>query len=151
MNSEAISAVERRGRNWGGLIFLVLITVPTLTWASQVIRQAFDAPNADGLDCETGLTELLAGLDRARASATPAPNEDEALAAFRASLGPAWASPRRVRAACQGNPSRLAEFGKIERLRYAEEHAVRYETRGLSADRIAVEKIRRELAPKPAR
>lgn len=46
-----------------------------------------------------------------------------------------------------GDPERLAQFGKLERLRYAEEHAVRYQTRGLSADRNAVDKIRKDLQP----
>lgn len=117
-----------------------------MVWATQVIMQAFDAPEADGLDCKAGLVALLEGLDQARASAHPAANEDEALSAFRQNLGPEWTTARRVRTACMKDPARLAQFGKIERLRYAEEHAVRYQTRGLSADRNAVDKIRHELA-----
>ena len=127
-------------------MFGLLIAVPTAVWATQVIMQAFDAPEADGLDCKAGLVALLEGLDQARASAHPAANEDEALSAFRQNLGPEWTTARRVRTACTKDPARLAQFGKIERLRYAEEHAVRYQTRGLSADRNAVDKIRHELA-----
>ncbi len=131
----------------GGFVFVALIVAPTAIWASQVIRQAFATPSAEGVHCESGLVELLRGLDQARASARPAADEAEALAAFRANLGPVWTTPRHVRAACKSEPSRLIQYGKIERLRYAEEHAVRYETRGLSADRHAVEKIRSELTP----
>lgn len=143
--SERLDSIERRGRNLGGLLFALLVAAPTLIWATQVVLQAFETPEAAGLDCKEGLAELLAGLDRARDSAVPAPNEDEAMAAFRENLGPAWETPRRVRAACNGNRDRMAQFGKIERLRYAEEHAVRYQTRGLSADRNAVDQIRLEL------
>lgn len=147
MNSDELQAVERRGRSVGGFVFMVLVVVPTAIWASQVIRQAFATPDAAGINCEAGLSELLKGLDQARASARPAADEDEAIEAFRANLGPTWTISRQVRAACKSVPARLVQYGRIERLRYAEEHAVRYETRGLSADRHAVEGIRRELLP----
>jgi hypothetical protein len=145
-----LSTVERRGRSLGTLVFGLLIAVPTVVWATQVIIQAFDAPDATGLECKAGLVALLEGLDQARVSAHPAANEDDALSAFRQNLGAEWTTARRVRTACKGDPERLGQFGKIERLRYAEEHAVRYQTRGLSADRNAVDKIRHELQrPKP--
>lgn len=146
-----LGTVERRGRSLGALIFGLLIAIPTAVWATQVILQAFETPDAEGLDCKAGLVALLEGLDQARASAVPATNEDEALEAFRQNLGTAWTAPRRVRAACLRDPERLAQFGKIERLRYAEEHAVRYQTRGLSADRNAVDSIRHQLDRPSAR
>jgi hypothetical protein len=126
-------------------VFGLAVAIPTLVWASQVIFQAFEAPAADGLECKAGLAALLEGLDQARASAHPAANEDDALSAFRENLGPQWTTARRVRTACKADPEGLSRFGKLERLRYAEEHAVRYQTRGLSADRNAVDKIRKDL------
>lgn len=149
MNSDELQA-ERRGRSLGALTFVVLVSIPTIVWASQVIRQAFATPAESSVACEAGLIALIEGIEKARASATPAADEAEAILAFRANLGSSWEDHREVRAACKGQPHRLVQFGKIERLRYAEEHAVRYQTRGLSADRNAVEQIRRELAPSAA-
>lgn len=136
---------ERRARGVGALIFGLLIAIPTAVWATQVIVQAFSSPDPHGVDCKSGLKELVAGLDSAQKSASPHANETEALAAFRASLGPAWEDPRVVRAACAGDPELLGFYGRVERLRYAEEHAVRYAARGLAGDRNAVNAMRSRL------
>ena len=137
--------VERRGRNVGALIFGLLVAIPTALWASQVIVQAFEEPDPAGLDCKTGLNALIAALDTAQQSASPHSDEAEALAAFRSSLGAAWENPRIVRAACAHDATLQGFYGRIERLRYAEEHAVRYATRGLAGDRNAVRALRDEL------
>lgn len=129
----------------GALIFGLLVAIPTVVWATQVIVQAFSSPDPHGLGCREGLRELIGALDRAQKSASPHADETEALAAFRASLGEPWDNPRAVRAACASNPHLLGFYGRVERLRYAEEHAVRYATRGLSADRNAVHALRTEL------
>lgn len=136
---------ERRARSIGALIFGLLVAIPTIVWATQVIVQAFSSPDPHPLGCQEGLKELIGALDRAQTSASPHADETEALAAFRASLGTPWDNPRAVRAACAGNPRLLGHYGRVERLRYAEEHAVRYATRGLSADRNAVNALRAEL------
>jgi hypothetical protein len=137
---------ERRARSVGALVFGLLVAVPTAVWAIQVILQAFSSPDPTGVDCRAGLRQLIGALDSAQKSASPHANEAEALAAFRASLGSAWDDPRKVRAACASDPQLSGFYGRIERLRYAEEHAVRYATRGLAADRNAVEALRSQLA-----
>jgi hypothetical protein len=136
---------ERRARSVGALVFALLVSIPTLVWATEVIVQAFSSPDPHGLDCRAGLSELITALDSAQKSASPHANELEALAAFRASLGTVWEDPRVVRAACADNPELSSFYGRIERLRYAEEHAVRYATRGLAADRNAVGELRTQL------
>lgn len=141
---------ERRARSVGALIFGLMVALPTIVWATQVIVQAFSNPDPGGVECRSGLRQLLAALDSAQQSASPHADETEALAAFRASLGTAWDEPRVVRAACKSDPELLAYYGRLERLRYAEEHAVRYATRGLAADRNAVNALRSKLEARPA-
>jgi hypothetical protein len=136
---------ERRARSVGALIFGLLVAIPTLVWATQVIIQAFSSPDPQDLECRAGLKDLIFALDSAQKSASPHANEAEALAAFRASLGSTWDEPRRVRAACEKDPRLLSYYGRVERLRYAEEHAVRYGTRGLAADRNAVNAVLADL------
>lgn len=139
------TTAETRGRTVGKAAFGLLVAVPTLLWALQIIGQAFGTPEPSALPCRSGLTLLISGIEQARQSAFARTNESDALAAFRSNLGPQWATPRAVREKCKGDGELASMFGRVERLRYAEEHAVRYESRGIASDRRAVERLKQRL------
>lgn len=139
------TTVAARGRTAGKVVFGLLVAVPTLVWALQIIFQAFASPPPSELECEEGLEQLITGIEQARQSAFGQTNEAQAIEAFRANLGSVWQEPRSVRERCKDEPGMRSMFGRVERLRYAEEHAVRYESRGIAADRRAVEQLKRRL------
>ena len=78
---------------------------------------------------------LERAIERARlAYANLAGDEDErtALARYRKALEPEWAERKAVEAACQSDPAGKKRLKDVVALRYAEEHAVRYESLGLA-------------------
>jgi hypothetical protein len=97
------------------------------------------------------------GLDlairRARvAAAEEIHGERPALERFRSALGPEWRSREATARACQGDPAAIAALSDLDALRYAEEHAVRYEAVALAKQRRRSDAIRRELAaPAPVK
>jgi hypothetical protein len=140
----------RLGRRVGFTVFSLVVGALTVNFSVQIIDQAFGlkaVPSA--LPCAEGLLGLIQGLEQARQSAAVLDGEAVALEAFRSALGPSWDQRHRVREACRDTPRWLEGFRQIERLRYAEEHAVRYESRGVAVDRRRVLALRKELE-KPA-
>ncbi len=91
-----------------------------------------------------GLQRLAQGIDRARqaASGLAERGEDAALAEFRGSLSPEWDEHDAVAAACQSNHDLAVALDVIERLRYAEERAVRREVSDLAPLRRRVGQIK---------
>jgi hypothetical protein len=67
--------------------------------------------------------------------------EDAALARFRSALEPEWSHRDDIAARCQGTPRDKGALDAIERLRYAEEHAVRREAGELAPLRRRVQAI----------
>ena len=67
------------------------------------------------------------------------------MAAFRRALEPEWHERASLSTACRGDKSGLRALKQIDQLRYAEEHAVRYEARNLSRHRREVERMLQEL------
>ncbi len=89
--------------------------------------------------CAAGLQHLELGLGRARQSAAEGDEDpDEALRRFRLALDPEWLHLEGVRASCRGE-AELRGLDALERLRYAEEHAVRREAASLAALRRRVD------------
>jgi hypothetical protein len=145
---EGEGRVRRRGRRWAlGVVYgsaVVFTTALSLQIAWQVWAPTHGAGAPPG--CAEGLRALLEGLDAARAAAegtdvTP----EQALGQFRASLGPAWGSGDRVAEACRGEARWREAFDLVERLRYAEESAVRRDARDLGLLRRRVGALRRGL------
>jgi hypothetical protein len=97
------------------------------------------------------------GLDlairRARgAAAEEITGERPALQRFRDALSPEWQSRGAVSQSCQGDPAAIAALSDLDALRYAEEHAVRYEAVALAKQRRRSDAIRRELTgPAPVK
>ena len=121
--------------------------------AVQVTRQVFFDPCPGGLSCpgsatavsfktcRDGLLALHTAVERARQAAAGTDGEDAALARFRTALTPEWGFRDDVAAACRGKAEDEGALDAIERLRYAEEHAVRREAGELAPLRRRVEAI----------
>jgi hypothetical protein len=92
--------------------------------------------------CREGLRALFDAVARAReAGAVAEGGEDAALARFRTALEPEWSSRDGVASRCRGSAKDAAALDAIERLRYAEEHAVRREAGELAPLRRKVQAL----------
>jgi hypothetical protein len=112
--------------------------------AVQVTRQVMFAPSAPlpYASCREGLRAMVAALDRARHAAPGLDGREEvALDRFRRSLEPEWSYRHQIAAACRGQAEDERALDAIERLRYAEEHAVRREAGDLAPLRRRVQAI----------
>lgn len=67
------------------------------------------------------------------------------MAEFREALEPEWHDRAALATSCEGDPPAARALKRIEQLRYAEEHAVRYEAQNLSRHRREVEKMLEQL------
>jgi len=110
----------------------------TVTQAGQITRQIhFPVVVPSGTSCEQAQVELFSALERARSAGEANLDQDTALARFRAALDPEWARIEGSRANCASTDQRRS-LDALERLRYAEEHAVRREAASLAALRRQV-------------
>jgi hypothetical protein len=143
---------ERTGRRvalalyWAVGLFLGLVP------AASITRQVFTAEDGPKYaSCTAGLGALSAAVDRARAAGTSGEGtEDDALARFRAALQPDWAGFEGVASSCRGKPEDEGALDALERLRYAEEHAVRRESGDLAPLRREVRRKVPEVEPSPS-
>jgi hypothetical protein len=118
------------GRRLGLVLFGLIVSGLTLIWSLQIIRQVW-FPEVGPLDqdCRTGTRGLISALERARkAAAAETGDERAALARFRAQLDPEWQKRAALERACRDDPAQASALQDVIQLRYAEEHAVRYET-----------------------
>lgn len=103
-------------------------------------------PGEAPADCASGLRGLLAAVERARAAVRDAPEGERAgIAAFRGGLLPEWESRGAVGTACASDARGTAMLREIDGLRYAEEHAVRYEAESLARQRRRAAALKGEL------
>ena len=155
----APASARRSGRRAAIGVFWAVTVAVALASAFQVSQQVLFNPCPGGLSCSPtptaatfttcrdGLLALHAAVERARLAAAGTDGEDAALARFRAALTPEWGHRDDVAAACHGAAEDEGALDAIERLRYAEEHAVRREAGELAPLRRRVEAIvDRELA-----
>jgi hypothetical protein len=138
---------EKRGRAAGYLVLGLLVTAFTAVCTVEIITQAWQEPeNAPEISCRQGLSRLVRAHDRAREAALQeASGERAAVWAFRAALAPEWDHDAALGRRCARDPQNGAAFQEIEQLRYAEEHAVRYEATGLSRHRRRVSALKTTL------
>jgi len=124
-----LERLRRRGRRVGIAIFSALITAFTAISSIQVLQQVWDPPLLPtATPCHIALRGLVAAVERARAEAAQETRgERAAVQRFRRALDPEWSHRAALGSAC-GSDNELAHGLKlIDWLRYAEEHAVRYE------------------------
>ena len=123
----------------------IVISAGNVTW--QIWSPRFRAH--EPTDCSAGLEALKRGVARARQAAgdLSEASEDEALARFRQALLPEWERHDAIAAACQSKAELASALDVIERLRYAEERAVRREVSELAPLRRRVEQLRTSPPP----
>jgi hypothetical protein len=151
---EARARWARAGRRLGLLVFALPVAGATAILTAQIVQQVFwPAPGAQPNDCRAAVLGLDLAIRRARvAAAEEIHGERPALERFRSALGPEWRSREATARACQGDPAAIAALSDLDALRYAEEHAVRYEAVALAKQRRRSDAIRRELAaPAPVK
>jgi hypothetical protein len=147
----ALSSPRKTGRRVAQIVFWAVVVAVCLAGAVQITGQVLFPPAASVPvpSCHAGLRALHAAVDRARLAAASALGEDAALDRFRSALEPEWSSRDLVASLCKGAATDEGALDAIERLRYAEEHAVRREAGELAPLRRRVQEIvDRELSPK---
>jgi hypothetical protein len=121
--------------------------VPTLVWTYQIMDQIFFRPSgAAPASCDRGLLDLLRAVDRARQAARQEnAGERQSLARFRDALDPEWQARPALDVLCRAVPRDAGRLRELDALRYAEEHAVRYEATALARQRQRARELEREL------
>ena len=133
-----LTPLERRrltGRRVGIAVFSALVSGATLLWTIQILTAVWGSAPPSAAGCAAGTAKLEQAVARARlAYATGSGEEDEraALARYRGALEPEWAERKAVEAACRQDSAGNQRLKDVVALRYAEEHAVRYESLGLA-------------------
>jgi len=142
------------GRRAGYLLLGLLVSAFTAVCTFEIIGQVwFPRVESAQSDCRLGIERLVQALGRARSVAATVRNGSEAGAAvaeFRRTLDPEWHERPSLANACKGDAEGRLALKQIDQLRYAEEHAVRYEARNLSRLRREVERTLQELGLKAA-
>jgi hypothetical protein len=130
--------LERRrllGRRVGIALFSAFFAGATLLWTIQILTEVWGSAPPSPAGCAGGTASLERAVERARlAYAVEAGDEDEraALARYRSALEPEWQERKAIEAACRGDETGKKHLKDVIALRYAEEHAVRYESLGLA-------------------
>jgi hypothetical protein len=123
------------GRRLGIAIFAAIFASATALWTFQILTAVWGSAPPLEAGCAAGTASLQQAVQRARAAyAAGSGEEDErsALARYRVALEPEWAQEKAVKAACEGDEAGKKRLKDVIALRYAEEHAVRYESLGLA-------------------
>jgi hypothetical protein len=134
----ALTPAERRrltGRRVGAAVFGGIFASATLWWTIQILTTVWGSAPPSPAGCAGGTSSLEKAVERARATyARGAGEEDErtALSRYRGALEPEWSDWKAVQAACKGDRDGQKHLRDVIALRYAEEHAVRYESLGLA-------------------
>jgi hypothetical protein len=133
-----------RGRRAALIVYYAVVGAICAAGAVQVTRQVLFEPEPPPpyATCHEGLRALAAAVARAREAAAGSDGDvDTALSRFRAALEPEWTYRDGVASRCRGSAKDAGALDAIERLRYAEEHAVRREAGELAPLRRNVQTI----------
>jgi hypothetical protein len=130
----------------GVSLLALVVTTFTAVCAGQIISQALAKPEVHTTwECHPGMEALIAAVRRARVAASRVNGERAALASFRAALEPEWSVRPALNERCARDPEAIRGLGEIDRLRYAEEHALRYEAIDIASRRTRVEALETKL------
>jgi hypothetical protein len=132
---DALERARRRGRRVGLVVFGACVGGLTTLLSVQILQQVWWPPIPEtDLGCRQGIQTLFAAVHRARRAASGATGgELEALHRFRTALQPEWSYRPAFDERCAGEAEALRSLAVLDKLRYAEEHAVRYEATSLAA------------------
>jgi hypothetical protein len=117
-------------------LFWGLAGVVSIVSSAQVASQLFapEPPPEPAPPCAEGLELLRSSLDAGWAAARRVDDgPEQAIARFRAGVGPAWRHLPALQRACRADPPRSARLDALERLRYALEARVRVDGGSLAA------------------
>ncbi len=134
---------RKRSRAMAVIVYYVLIGLICVTATAQITRQVFYQPRITSpyAGCHQGLSALVSAVERARRAAPGTDGEDPAIERFRTALNPEWGYFDSIADGCRGSVKDEGALDAIERLRYAEEHAVRREAGDLAPLRRKVQAI----------
>ncbi len=124
---------RRIGQRAGVIVFATIFAGATLWWTVQILGSVWGTAPPSPAGCAGGTASLERAVERARvAYAASTEDEDEraALARYRSALEPEWSERKAVEAACAADTAGRKRLKDVIALRYAEEHAVRYESLG---------------------
>jgi len=139
----SLSRGQRLGRRIGIAVFGLLVGGATATWTIQILYAVFAPPIVSvAKECRGGTRDLLTAVRRASlAAAAESGDERAALGRFRTALEPEWSTRASLDSICASDRQARAALAEIDALRYAEEHAVRYEAVGLAPQRRRVQAL----------
>jgi hypothetical protein len=159
MNKRAsLTSSQRKGRLVALILFYTMVVVFVAGIALQLTIQVLSPkPSTDNASCEQGLVRLIEAVEAARVASEGAEDAPEvAIARFRQALSPAWENHTQIAQRCQSanSPDLKTALDIVERLRYAEENAVRRDARDLGRLRHKVRLLREgplrvHVTPKP--
>lgn len=136
--ARALSPLERSkriGQRAGIVLFAGIYAGATLLWTIQILTTVWGSAPPSAAGCAAGTASLEGAVSRARATylaQSGAQDERAALASYRNALEPEWSEQKGVEAACREDEAGRKRLKDVIALRYAEEHAVRYESLGLA-------------------
>ncbi len=137
------SSAARTGRRVAMALYYTIVVGISVAGAAQISRAVLfaKAPSPPWATCREGLAALYGAVEHARDRAAGTEGEDAALLRFRSAVEPVWRHRDGVASLCRQSPKDEAALDAIERLRYAEEHAVRHEAGELAPLRRRVRDI----------
>jgi len=142
------SRVRRRGRTIGAAAIVTIVTSFTAVCSVEIILQAWTPTAAAATTpCRPGVTALIDAVRRARnAAAEVSGGEGQALSVYRRALEPEWSTVSAIGRECLGDAEAERALDAVDRLRYAEERAIRYEALDLEKRRREVDDLQKRLA-----
>jgi hypothetical protein len=137
-----LSRARQLGRTVGIAVFALIVATFTAVCSVQICLQVW-APEVTSstIDCSAGTLSLVEAIEAARLASADQAEEQAALAKFRGALTPAWTHRAALDRACTGDVQAAQRLRAVDRLRYAEEHAVRYGAVDLARRRQEVKRI----------
>lgn len=149
---EASGVSKKAGRRIATGLLLAFLAAFVIGSTTQIALQLFFRSEPQPFpyaSCRDGLVHLHGAVTRASRAASGDTDTSLALSHFRAALAPDWDHVDGVRKACAGREQDAGSLDALERLRYAEEHAVRREAGSLEALRKQVALDLGEPPPSP--
>ena len=130
------------GRTTGIAVFSLIVATFTVVCSVQICLQVWMPEITPGtIDCSAGTLRLVEAIEAARIASADQAEEQAALARFRGALTPAWTHRAAIDRACAGDVEAIQRLRAVDRLRYAEEHAVRYGAVDLAKRRQEVKRL----------
>jgi hypothetical protein len=143
-----VERARRTGARIAIVSFFLIVAGVTLTWTVEIIQQVwFPKFEPANVSCRDGVRGLITAVERARHAADEETGgERAAVARFRDALDPEWEQRVGLTQVCRGDALGEKALIDVDRLRYAEEHATRYEAADLARRRRGIRRLERELA-----